>query len=359
MSISEPEEEELHPKHQADFYTASGRETLHDLWLINQFKHGTIEQHGGYSKREFRGFFEQWMRDLIKRGHLDIQRPLPTHAELGRLFNIHTDQVARVLRRLRKEHLLPAKQPRMNAGEPVWTPRDIYALEWIADMRAVRYDQLRRLLSRESEFATKDPQMLSMSRTTDVIKRWVQTGNALYKPILAKQPGWVWLTRKGLQAFSEVGYRASGKPGVGTLEHLYWINEVRLHLEELNTDNRDVWWTSERFLQHQHDQMKKKDQEEEHLVDGRVEIEEHGETTNEFEIEVELSRKNDTYLQKLMRGGYHGFSSRALRYYVGEEAETTVVSALNKVTGTIIHRPWIEVYSLSDFKRLKKVAQID
>lgn len=359
MSTSEPEEE--HSKQRPDFYTASGRETLHDLWLINQFKRDVMKQDRGYSTREWRAFFEQWMRDLIKRGHLDPARPLPTHAEFARLFPIHTDQVARVIRRLRKERLLPPKALRFNAGEPVWTPRDIYALEWTADMRAIRYDQLRRMLSRESEFKTKDPEMLSMSRTTEVIKRWVQTGNALYQPILAKQPGWIWLTRKGLQTFSEEGYRP-GKPAPGMVSHLYWINEVRLHLEELNSDECDVWWTSERWFQHQREQMKKKGEEEKHRIDGLVEIERHDEPTTVFEIEVELSRKYDVYLQKLMRGGYSGpgeSSERALRYYVGKEAETTVLTALQKLVGTTIYRPWIEVYSLSGFKLLKKVAQID
>src|SRR5258708_10906773 len=319
-------------------------------------KHDVIKQDRAYYAAELRASFERWMRDLFTRGHLDPQRPLPTHADLGRLFQINTDQVARVIRGLRKERLLPPKELRLSAGEPAWTPRDLYALEWTADQRAIRYDQARRLLSRESEFVTKDPEMLSMSRTTEVIKRWVRTGNAVYMPILAKQPGWVWLTRKGLQTFSEEGYRAGGKPGVGTLEHLYWINEVRLHLEEMNNDDRDVWWTSERFLQHQHDQMKKKDQEAKHPEDGLVEIEEHGETTSEFEIEVELSRKNDAYLQKLMRGGSDGFSSRALRYYVGDKAETTVLTALKALPGTICYRPWVEVYNL-EFELLGRVAR--
>lgn len=354
MPHSEEEDQQ-----KPDLYTPAGRDKLYNTWLASMMQHEVIQPEQNYEKREHRAFFERWMRDLIKYGHLDPLRPLPTHSYLGELFQLHTDQVARVIRRLRKEKLLPGKELRMNAGEPAWTPRDLYALEWIADQRAIRYDQLRRLLSRESEFATKDPAMLSMSRTTETIKRWVKKGHAIYQPILAKQPGWVWLTRKGLQTFSDEGYRASGKPGLGTLDHLYWINEVRLHLEELNNDDRDVWWTSERFLQHQHEQMKKKDQEEEHMVDGRVEIEEHGETTSEFEIEVELSRKNDAYLQNLMRGGYDGFSTRAVRYYVGEEAETTVLTALQKLPGTICYRPWVEVYNLADFKILGRVARVE
>lgn len=339
---------------QSDFYTPAGRDTLYRVWIKNYVQHhGDPDLLGDSSQR--RALFERWLRDLITRGHLDLERPLPTHAFLAEPFQIHTDQVARVLRRLRKERLLPAKKLRMNAGEPVWTPRDLYVLEWIADQRAVRYDQLRRLLSRESDFLTKDPKMLSMSRTTETIKRWVRVGHAIYQPILAKQPGWIWLTRKGLQTFSEQGYRASGAPAPGTINHLYWINEVRLHLEESDSETIDVWWTSERFFQHQREQLKKKDQEEVHMIDGLVEIEERGTTTSEFEIEVELSRKNDAYLQKLMRGGPDGFTTRALRYYVGKDAETTILTALEKLPGTICYRPWVEVYNL-EFKLLGKVA---
>lgn len=336
---------------QPDGYTPAGRDALYQVWIANQSRRNPgFSVHVESAQR--RVLFERWLRDLLQRGDLDPLRPLPSHAFLAEPFHIHTDQVARVIRRLRKERLLPAKQLRMNAGEPVWTKRDLSVLEWIADQRAVRYDQLRRLLARESGGEPKDPDLLSMSRTAETIKRWVKKEYVIYRPILAKQPGWIWLTRKGLQTFSEEGYRP-GSPAPGTLAHLYWMNQVRLYLEERNSDECEVSWTSERWLQHQHDQMKQKDIRQDHMPDGIVEMQ-RGEQTIAFEVEVELSRKSDAYLQHLMRGYVHGFSTEPLCYYVGEAAETTVLTALKKLQTTECYRPWIEVYQLPHFKLLAK-----
>src|SRR5258708_3253310 len=138
-----------------------------------------------------------------------------------------------------------------------------------------------------------------MSRTTQIIKRWVEAGLALYQPILAKQPGWIWMTKKGIQ-FAGEDYSASGAPAPGTVNHLYLINEVRLWLED-QFDEDECNWTSERWMQHQRDTLKNKDERLPHMSDGYVEInDENGKRT--FEVEVERSRKDDQFLGKLMRG---------------------------------------------------------
>ena len=40
-----------------------------------------------------------------------------------------------------------ARATRKDKGRPRWTERDDYCLWWVGEQRAVRYDQLRRLLA--------------------------------------------------------------------------------------------------------------------------------------------------------------------------------------------------------------------
>jgi hypothetical protein len=350
------------PHHQAyqirpDFYTPAGRDALYHSWHSAMIEQRRIDLQQVYRPEQRRAFFEYWLRDLLKQGYLDAQRPLPTYAYLSEAFDLQNDQVARVIKRLRSERLLPMKKERMHAGVSIWTPRDLYVLSWIADQRAVCYDQVRRLLARESEYETDNPDLLSMTRTTQIIKRWGDAGYAIYTPILARQPGWVYLTRKGLQ-FVEEDYRA-GVPAPGVLTHLYWINEVRFHLEKQYGTNH-IDWMPERWLQHQAEQMREKHAKRNHIADGIVALPMSSAEQKHcsYEIEVELSRKSTEYLQRLMRGSrVHGFSSERLRYYVGPAARTTVLSALHHIRPMDMGRSSIEVYELPGFSLLERLEQ--
>src|SRR5258708_3199010 len=227
------------------------------------------------------------------------------------------------------------------------TKRDWTVLRWIADQRAMRYDQIQRLLARESTWETKDPRRLSMTRTTQTIQRWVRAGLVVYRHLLVGEPGWIWLTAKGLRML-ELHFRASA-PAYSTLAHLYAINEVLLHLEnEALSHKGELSWESERWLQHELEQMKQAGNRHRHQPDAIVILD--GE---EFELEVERSRKAQDYLEDLMRGAY-GFSNGALRYYVAHEARTVVLAAFNKLTPYQIDRPWLEIYDLETFQPLSE-----
>lgn len=52
-----------------------------------------------------------------------------------------------------------------------WNARDDYVLWWIGEQRAVWYDQVQRLLARESSEEPQDPQKLPLSRTRQIIQR--------------------------------------------------------------------------------------------------------------------------------------------------------------------------------------------
>jgi hypothetical protein len=97
-------------------------------------------------------------------------------------------------------------------------------------MRAIRYDQLQRLLARLSTYETSDPHRLSVSRTSQIIRRWAQAKYVVYRVVYARQPGWIHLTRKGMY-HAGLAYRAE-PPKDRLLAHIYSINEVRLKLEE-------------------------------------------------------------------------------------------------------------------------------
>src|SRR6266700_756432 len=46
------------------------------------------------------------------------------------------------------------RKARQDKGKPQWTERNYYCLEWIGEQRAIRFDQLQRLLARESDQET-------------------------------------------------------------------------------------------------------------------------------------------------------------------------------------------------------------
>jgi len=336
---------------KGDLTTPAGRDKLYATWRANLIEHGLIDPNRVPTKEEQRELFARWMRDLVKRGILDPQGLLPAQTFLAEPFGLHVDQVGRVMRRLRNEKLLPPKKLRLDAGISEWTPRDLYCWEWIADQRAIRYDQLRRILARESVASEelKDEALLSMSRTTQTIKRWAKSKLVRYEPVLARQPGWIWLTKKGLEeAGSE--YTSAEAPAPGSVTHLYLINEVRLWLEDSHQEN-ECFWTSERWLQHQRDTLKKKGEKLPHMEDAWVEIDdERGK--RHFEVEVERSRKSGKYLDQLMRGGGPEFTNDNLIYFVTSETETTVMQAFQRLSPYTCQRGWVEVFLLPGFKRL-------
>ncbi len=138
-----------------------------------------------------------------------------------------------------------ARATRKDKGRPRWTERDDYCLWWVGEQRAVRYDQLQRLLARESDHETARPGWLSASRTIQTIQRWQKGGLAHYIKPYARRPGFVYLSRKGLR-FAELDYRYS-EPRESQLTHLSYINQARLKLEE-EYDDEEGEWISERAI---------------------------------------------------------------------------------------------------------------
>lgn len=283
-----------------------------------------------------------WLRELVATGLLKPSERVPLYMALGETFALSIDQVASVVHHLRRERVLPRRRPRQDSGVPQWQKRDDSCLLWIGEQRAVRYDQLQRLLARESEADLGDRRHLSMTRTTQIINRWSRAHLVAYRKIYVNQPGWIWLTSKGLD-FADLPFRP-GAPAESRLDHYYYINEVRLQLEQ-KYGVEHLTWTSERDIQHWQEQMRKRGRTLTHTPDALVEV---GEQT--IDIEVELTRKSQREVEQVICGDWGAsMSNNALCYYVSRQAFATVTAAwhaVQKSNGARGIRPWVEVVEL-------------
>lgn len=129
------------------------------------------------------------------------------------------------------------------------TPRDRICLTWIAMQYAIRLDQLQRLLFRHTPEADRyklkpGSDRLSFDRTYDMINKWLSWGYIEKGGILHRDKVWIWVSREGLRA-CQLPFSSSGKPAPGRVPHLFFINQIRLYIEEKRPD--DVW-TSERQI---------------------------------------------------------------------------------------------------------------
>ena len=316
------------------FASEEGRDILCNEWISRCLSEGKIDSEKLYEPHERSALLGDWLRTLISHGQLDPRRRLPSYASLGGPpFSLREQEVARVIAQLRSEGLLPPRKGRIDKGQPQWTDRDNYCMRWIGHMRAIRYDQAQRLLARLSKYETSDHHMLSISRTSQIIQRWVQARYAVYRRVYAKQPGWIYLTRQGLY-HAGLHYRAE-PPKDRVLEHIYYVNEVRLMLEEQTPSQQ---WISERAIQAAQE-MRQKGQRLQHIPDGILVIGE-----KRIDIEVQLSRPSQQEVVLVMRGDpWRG--ANALRYYVGRDAWAVVQRAYSEVKTTA--RPQIEIIELA------------
>ncbi len=136
------------------------------------------------------------------------------------------------------------RKRRRDAGMLQMTERDILALTWIAEMYCVSFDQLQCLLGRYAKAETKTPDKLSVSATRGAIERWLQLG-LVEEPrkILSGYPVHIWLSRKGSSTLT-LPY-AYYRPRVSSIDHLYAVNAIRLHLEGHRSQ---ILWYPQRAL---------------------------------------------------------------------------------------------------------------
>lgn len=130
-----------------------------------------------------------------------------------------------------------ARKKRSDKGSIKITERDLFVLRFIGEQYAVRQDQLARLLKRPAEG------VLSDSATRAVVARWEKAGLTDSRKVIADEPRFIWLARRGLD---EVGLAFKPwAPTAASLAHIFWTNQVRMHTEERHPHSS---WRSEREL---------------------------------------------------------------------------------------------------------------
>ncbi len=335
-------------KQQWDFSAHEGRLQLYYAWARLQIAEGRYSVTEEYTREERCAFLADWLRWLIAGGNLNPRKRLPPYEQLAAVpLHLGKQDIAQVIRQLRDEQLLPARKVRKDKGRPQWTDRDRWLWAYIGYMRAMRFDQIRRLAARGSEYEIEG-WLLSVSRTSEIIGRWVEEKIAIFRQIFHAQSGWCYLTRRGLRE-AGFAFRAEA-PSVRSLDHLYWINEVRMHLEEEHPDMR---WVSERAIQAQQE-LRQKGQKLRHIQDGILLLKDtHGEW-EEIDIEVQVSKPSPGEVEEVMSDQFWtGGRNRPLRYYVNRLSRGVVRSAYRKMVkeGKAM-RPTIEIIDLEDWQPL-------
>jgi hypothetical protein len=112
-----------------------------------------------------------------------------------------------------------ARQVRWDRGQIRWTKRDIALLPCVGEQYAVRFDQLQAPLSRQPLGPTKKAGRVTASAVCSCLERWQRAGVATSASLMAGEPGWVWLTRKGLRLIDQPSVRGGVAFGPPTREH--------------------------------------------------------------------------------------------------------------------------------------------
>ncbi|MGH2764939.1 MAG: hypothetical protein ACRDKA_03340 [Actinomycetota bacterium] len=125
-----------------------------------------------------------------------------------------------------------------------------------------------------------------------MLRRWERLGLAAYERILAHDPGWAWLTGRGLGA---VGLPWKGwTPSPGALEHVFWVGQVRLYIQRRDPARG---WTSERQLRFEAPSEEHRRQ----VPDGVVELPDGGRVAVEVELTEKASSRYPEILDRLLR----------------------------------------------------------
>jgi DNA-binding transcriptional regulator YhcF (GntR family) len=345
------EQSDQSPTPQHTFSTREGRKALFKQWVDLRIADGTIEEEKPaqqYTQEKRAAFLADWLRWCITQKALDPRKRLPPYHRIASYFYLEKKWVARVIQQLRDEGLLPERKTRKDKDQPQWTKRDGYFLEYVGQMRALHFNQARRLLARESEYEVENG-MLSISRTSEIIGRYTAKNVrfAVSKKILRSEPKVIYLTRRGLQHVG-LDFRAEA-PSVRVLSHLFRIVEVRMKLEE---EYPRMKWISERAIQAEMERRQKGDRLK-HIPDGILVLPKADGTKECIDIEVQISKPSLEAVKDVIDPHWSG-STNALRYYVTKASRGVVKAAYQEMekkqkVGVKYMRPSMEIIDLEEW----------
>jgi hypothetical protein len=191
------------------------------------------------------------------------------------------------------------RKVRSDKGLILATQRDLYCLAWIAEQYAARGDQVRKLLTR-----FPDPSrpfkgaLIGETTTKDQIARWRRAGWIDYQRVLADEPGWCWLSKKGLQLVDLDDIYTARPPAPTRLAHIYAVNEVRFAL-----DTQYTWKSERRYRADELSQLQAQKKERSRKGQSLGPIPDAVLTTKDgaVAIEVELTAKKPADLVEKLR----------------------------------------------------------
>ena len=205
---------------------------------------------------------------------------------------------------------MPERKTRSDKGTYKLTARDVQVLTWIGHMYTVRFDILKRLLSRQIDWGQKlrayaifrqqgkdieipDTNLLADSSVYLVLGRWKNAGLVQTAQIVGGESIYIWLTQKGIDSVG-LPYRFV-VPSLGLIKHMHAVTKVRLRLEELHPLGT---WTSERELIRSINKFDEQQRQRiDHVPDGELDLEDG----KKLVIEVELSKKSEKRLFSILR----------------------------------------------------------
>lgn len=235
------------------------------------------------------------------------------------------------------------RKVRYDAGQMRYTERDMWALTWIGDQYGIRFDQLQRLLGQRAGGPMRSGAELGQATVRDMVERWKRAGLVEHRKFLVGEPGWIWLTRSGLEHMN-LPYRV-WEPHVSGLNHVYWCSQQRLVLE-LRWQGREqrVVWRSERALRYEDEQARREARavgdtaSTSHLPDAVVELD--GKTVA---VEVELTAKTVGRVRDIMRRAVWRYGR--VWYFVAPAAAMVVERAWSQLE-PLVQRE-VGLYTLS------------
>jgi hypothetical protein len=177
------------------------------------------------------------------------------------------------------------RRPRADRGQIRLQPRDQDGMLVIGQQSAFRRDQMARYLGRRAQRATKKPGEIGPTTLQDIIDRWCTLGWVQTFSRSTTESDWLYLTAAGLRALNLPYNPWTPKPG-SQFDHMFWVNEVRLLLEDIYPEGR---WVSERHTRHYRTLT--------HYPDGEFYP---AQATTAIAIEVERSLKDSERLERIL-----------------------------------------------------------
>ncbi len=206
---------------------------------------------------------------------------------------------------------------------PRFTENDVSCLRWIGEQGGAQFGQVQKLLARLSPNPEKlaIPSVLSIQRTRKHIARWRKEGLVEFRTFLAKERGWLWLSRR-CQEYVGLAYLRYYEPKLESLRHHYYVNQARLYIEQQRPD--DIW-KSERIIRYEQPALSA-GKKAPHIPDGLL-MKASGEIVAAIETEL-TSKKKERVLEILreLTNSYH-----RTWYFVAQPAWTVVEAALSQL----------------------------